>query len=98
MKAKSFRKLGVLMLFLAAVAGGAGVVWRVAYFQALDQVAQRGKADLALAVDRLGGQLQRYREMAVLMADHPVLTALVAGGDDGAARALLVGAAENIGA
>lgn len=82
------------MLFLAAVAGGAGVVWRVAYFQALDQVALRGAADLALAVDRLGGQLQRYREMAVLMADHPVLDALEAGGDERAGRALLVAAAD----
>jgi len=94
MRWKFFRRAGVLALFLAAVAGGTGAVWRYGYLQALDQVARRGDADLALAVDRLGAQLQRYRELAVLMADHPVLIALKVDSGTSAAQALLLAAAD----
>ncbi len=48
-----------------------GSVWANGYKQALDPVAARGRSDLLLAADRLVIQLQRYREFAVLMADHP---------------------------
>ena len=61
-----------LLLVLAASAG----VWRYGYLQALDQVARRGEADLALASDRLVSQLQRYQMVAVIMADHPMLNRL----------------------
>ncbi|MEP1767613.1 MAG: ATP-binding protein [Sulfitobacter sp.] len=37
----------------------------------MGQLSARGHADLALASDRLVGQLQRYRDLAVVMADHP---------------------------
>lgn len=86
--------MAILALFLLIVGVISGGVWRYGYFQALDQVARRGSADLALAVDRLSGQLQRYREMAVLLADHPALSALDLGGDSMEARALLEAAAD----
>ena len=84
--------------FLAVVALSAAGIWRYGYMQALDQLAKQGQADLALASDRFTGQLSRYREMAVLMAEHPVLTALGQGGDARAAERLLVEAADKTGA
>ncbi|WP_276149907.1 MULTISPECIES: ATP-binding protein [unclassified Sulfitobacter] len=74
----------LVLAFLAIVLVLAAGVWRYAYDQGLDQLAARGQADLALAGDRLVGQLQRYRDLAVLMADHPVIgTAARFGGTDG---------------
>jgi two-component system C4-dicarboxylate transport sensor histidine kinase DctB len=72
----------IVLAFVLAVAALAGGVWRYGYLQALDQLAQRARADLALASDRLGSQLQVYQELAVLMADHPALDGL----DDPARR------------
>ncbi|WP_242601453.1 sensor histidine kinase [Pseudaestuariivita atlantica] len=82
--------LVALTLTLAVSAG----VWRLGYGQALTQAARRGEADLDLAADRLTAQLQRYQEVAVLLADHPLLTALHDGGDVRAAEALLLGTAD----
>lgn len=70
------RRAAGVVAFLALVAILSTGVFRYGYEQALGQLAKRGEADLALAVDRLGAQLQRYREMAVLLADHPVLVGL----------------------
>ncbi|MBS0124366.1 ATP-binding protein [Thetidibacter halocola] len=78
-----------LGLSLAAVAALSAGVWAYSYAQALEPLAARGRADLALAADRLVSQLARYRETAVLLADHPVLTALHAGGDPAEANRLL---------
>ncbi|QBF31429.1 ATP-binding protein [Thalassococcus sp. S3] len=61
---------GVLVLLLAAN------VWRYGYQRAIDQLARRAEADLVLASDRLSAQLQRYRELAVLMAQHPSVAGL----------------------
>ena len=58
---------------IAIVAG----VWWFAFAAALDQLETRGRSDLALASDRLTGQLQRFRELSVLLADHPTLTPVV---------------------
>jgi two-component system C4-dicarboxylate transport sensor histidine kinase DctB len=67
----------VVVAFLVAVTAlSAGVGW-VGYMSALDQLAQRGRSDLALASDRLTGELHSYRELAVLMADHPTIAAAV---------------------
>lgn len=72
-------RIVAVVAFLAAVAVLAfGVGW-AGYMSALDQLEQRGRSDLALASDRLTGELQRYRELAVLMADHPDVRAAVAG-------------------
>ena len=60
----------VIIAFLAAVAAlSFGVGW-FGYQSALDQLEQRGRSDLALASDRLTGELSRYRELAVLLADR----------------------------
>ena len=59
----------------------------------------RGRADLALASDRLASQLQGFRELAVLMADHPALLPLALGGRaDPAAGRLLQKTADRSGA
>ena len=65
--------------FLAVVGAlSAGIGW-VGYMSALEQLEQRGRSDLALASDRLTGELERYRELAVLVADHPVVADAVRG-------------------
>lgn len=88
------RRAAIIGLFLLAVAMVAAGVWRVGYGQALDQLAQRGRADLVLAADRLTGQLQLYQQLAVVLADHPVLS----DGDRQARRAMLLEAADKTGA
>lgn len=77
-------RIAAVVTFLVAVAGLSLAVGLVGYLSALDQLEQRGQSDLALASDRLTGELQRYRELAVLMADHPVAAATVDGQTDGA--------------
>lgn len=69
------RVLIVLAALAVAAALSAGV-WRLGFVQALDALERRGAADLDLASDRLISQLGRYRELAVLMAEHPALMAL----------------------
>ncbi|MFD3189359.1 ATP-binding protein [Sedimentitalea sp. HM32M-2] len=63
----------IVLAFLLAVAALAGGVWHYGYLQALEQLARRGEADLALASDRLSTELQVYQELAVLLTDHPML-------------------------
>jgi two-component system C4-dicarboxylate transport sensor histidine kinase DctB len=60
-----------IVVFLTCVAVLSTAVWRYAVHQGMGQLAARANADLALASDRLVGQLQRYRDLAVVMADHP---------------------------
>ncbi|WP_299602930.1 ATP-binding protein [uncultured Tateyamaria sp.] len=84
------RRISVVLGFVALVAAAAAGVWRYGYFQALDQLARQGQSDLALASDRLTGQLQRYRELAVLVADHPRVSAALAGEDVSQAEALFL--------
>lgn len=79
---KVFRnRIVMVVAFLALVAGFAGGLRWYAYGQALDQLNQRGQSDLALASDRLTGALQRYRELAVLLADHPAVSVALANPD-----------------
>ncbi len=70
------RRAATLALFLSLTALVTGGVWWRALNDALSRLEERGGADLALAGDRLLGQLQRYREMTVLMARHPEMLAL----------------------
>lgn len=72
----------MVLIFLLAVTALAGGVWRYGYLQALEQLARRAEADLALASDRLSTELQVYQELAVLLTDHPMLVGL----DDPARR------------
>ena len=69
-----------LAIFLMLTAGVTGGAWWLAFSDSLSRLDERGRADLALAGDRLTAQLQRYREMAVLMADHPVVQSALAEG------------------
>lgn len=77
MRALIRHRAALLALFLCLLLAVAGGVWRFGYIQALDQLARRGEADLALAADRLTSQLQNYQQLAVLMAEHPSLLAMV---------------------
>ncbi|WP_299693399.1 ATP-binding protein [uncultured Tateyamaria sp.] len=88
------RRISVVLGFVLVVAAAAAGVWRYGYFQALDQMARQGEADLALASDRLTGQLQRYRELAVLVADHPQVQAALAGGSGSGAEHLFLDIAD----
>ncbi|MEX0301901.1 MAG: sensor histidine kinase [Leisingera sp.] len=75
--------------FLLAVAALALAVWSYGYRQALDRLAERSEADLALASDRVSSQLQIYQELAVLTAGHPVLEDLSTAAAREAAASLL---------
>jgi len=83
-----------IVVFLICVALLAAGVWRVATQQGMAQLSQRGGADLALASDRLVGQLQRYRDLAVVMADHPRVLAVLQGAGTAADTAMLRGVAD----
>ncbi|KRS15906.1 ATP-binding protein [Roseovarius indicus] len=91
-------RLLVVVLFLGAVGACAAGIWRYAHVEALAQIEKQGRADLALASDRFTGELRRFRELAVLMAEHPVFDDLTA--EDGVARAdwVLQDAADKSGA
>lgn len=82
-------RAGMIGLLLLAVTGLSAAVWVYGFAQALGPLAARGRADLALASDRLQTQLSRYRETAVLMAEHPAFAALGVGADRAAAEAVL---------
>lgn len=88
------QRFAILAIFALLLVIVPGAVWRLGYGEALDRLAQRGEADLALAADRLTAQVQRYQELAVLLASHPVLTGLVEGGENQLAQELLLDAAD----
>ncbi|UWQ52500.1 ATP-binding protein [Leisingera caerulea] len=78
MKTQKFLRWSLPAGFLLAVAALALAVWSYGYRQALDSLAERSAADLALASDRVSTQLQVYQELAVLTAEHPALADLAA--------------------
>ncbi|WP_299918142.1 ATP-binding protein [uncultured Roseobacter sp.] len=84
----------IIAMFLGAVAAASAGVWRYGYLQALGQLERQGQSDLTLASDRLVGQLQRFRELAVFLADHPYSAALAQGRGVEAARRLFLEAAD----
>lgn len=88
-----------LLPMLALVLIASGGVWRYGYLQHLQQLSQRGMAEVALVLDGLASELQRYRDKAVLLAEHPALTPLARGaGRTARADALLLTAADRTGA
>ena len=91
---RALRVLG----FLALVMALALAVQHWGYRAALTDMSRRGAADLALASDRLTGELQRYRQLSVLTARHPYLAPRLAGPDAGRAEALLRQTADMTGA
>ncbi len=92
-------RIFAICAYLAAVAALGVAVWWVALGAALGQLDARARADLSLASDRLVSQLQSYRELAVLLADHPSLVPLVTGGsgDVQKAQEVLLGTADKTG-
>ncbi len=52
-------------------------IWWWAYGTALDRLSARGQTELSLAADRLQSYLQRFRQLSVVLADHPGLIALL---------------------
>ncbi|MEM6940619.1 MAG: ATP-binding protein [Pseudomonadota bacterium] len=92
MKKAMGQKRTLVLVFLCCVAVLSALVWRAATLQGLSQLAARGQADLALAGDRLVGQLQRYRDLSVFLSDHPDVRAAVLDGD--AVDALLLQVAD----
>lgn len=90
------RRAAVLAVFLAATAAGTAAVWRAAMAEALSRIEGRGRADLALAASRLTGELQRYREMAVLMAGHAGIRRAALSGEVGPGIADLLQRAADI--
>lgn len=85
---------GLAALYVAAIVAISAGVWHTGFRQALDQIAQRGQADLSLAADRLTAQLRHHAEVAVLTATQPDLAALHDGGDRARAEALLLDVAD----
>jgi len=82
--------------FVGIVSGG---VWSLAYRAALDQLAQTGLGNLTLASDRLTGHLFGYRELAVVLSEHPVLKELLTNeGSNVEANELLRSIADKTGA
>jgi len=99
MKITAPRRIIYLTAFLILVGIAASAAAWFAYSSALSQLSQRGRADLSLASDRLVSQLQRFRQVAVLLADHPQLVALTKGqGDVGEISQLLLATADKTGA
>ncbi len=90
---RALRVLGFLALVAALAAG----VHAWGFRAALSELSRRGASDLALASDRLTGELQRFRELAVLLAEHPVLPPRLEGADGGEAQRLLRRTADKTG-
>ena len=93
-----------LLLFgvLASALLASLLVWEVSYRQGIKLAASTGRGDLNLAADRLQSHLRRYRELAVLIANHPTLGDLIASSSDAAsvsnAQDILLRAADRTGA
>ncbi|MBY6115617.1 sensor histidine kinase [Mameliella alba] len=98
MSEKPSSRAPIVGLYLAAVAGLGWIVWTTSFAEALRQVEARGRSDLALAADRLVTGLQRYRSLAVVLADHPVIESLHTGGAREAADAMLLRNVDRTGA
>ena len=69
----------LIAIYLAAAAAlAAGTGW-ISFGAALDRLAARGAADLALAADNLQGDLARYATVASIVSDEPGVLARLRG-------------------
>lgn len=68
----------LILLTLCAAALMAGGVWWTTLGTALTALEAKGRSDLSLAADRLRLELQRSRDLAVLLAADPGIAAAVA--------------------
>lgn len=67
----------LLALLLAALAAGVSLAYGIAFSAAVDRLSLRADAQLSLASDRLEARLQAHRQLAVLLARHPGLQAVL---------------------
>lgn len=93
-KTLGMQRIWIIAGFLCAVGLLSAAVWTYGYRQALSQLSEKAEADLELAADRLSTQMQVYQEVAVLMADHPVLRSLESPAQQQAARDMLLDVAD----
>ncbi len=92
------RLASAIFMFLVLLVCFASGVWWYTYTSSLNQLADRGRSDLSLASDRLVSELQQYRELAVLMAEHPTLVAALDRNENrGAATNVLLRTADKTG-
>ncbi|MCK0143162.1 ATP-binding protein [Aliiroseovarius sp. F20344] len=73
-------------------------VWAAAWRAALKPLAEQASSELALASDQLTRHLFRYRELAVVLAEHPVLKRRLSDTNAEAADQLLQSMADMTGA
>ena len=71
------RRTALLLGILLTAVLTSSLIWQLSYRQGIKLAASTGAGDLNLATDRLQFQLRRYRELAVLIVDHPKLSALL---------------------
>ena len=83
------RRAALILAYLATVAAVAWGVHRAELHDALDAAAAGGRADLDLAVERLVLELQRSRDVAVLLADAARIRDRLDGGPTASAARLL---------
>ena len=91
------RRLVPTLAYLVATAAVAGGVWWASLGDALEAAAAKGRSDLSLAADRLVLELQRSRDLAVLLSADPRIEAMLAAPTRGA-TGLLQGIADRSGA
>lgn len=65
------RRPWLAILFLLGVLALTAAVWVYTAVQSIDELERRGEADLALAADRLVGNLIGFRQLAVTLAADP---------------------------
>ncbi len=70
---KPIKRITGFALYLALCGGLVWGYWAIAYRDALMQLADTGTVQLEQATDRLLGQLERFRQLPGLLADHPLV-------------------------
>ncbi len=74
-----------IIAYLVGIAVLVMGVWSYGFGAGLAQLDKRAESDLALAADSLVGELARFRELAVMTADHPLVLDVLRRLDDAAA-------------
>ena len=75
-------RIAIILTYLFAVVLFSATVGWLGFRAGVDQVAERGNADLRSAAERLTGQLARFRQIAVMLADHPEILQLAQSGEN----------------
>ncbi len=70
---KPIKRLTGFTIYLALCGALVWGYWAIAYREALAQLERTGTVQLEQATDRLLGQLERFRQLPGLLADHPLV-------------------------